>query len=335
MQRSNSTFVTIEQVGVWIEHHKWFDQNEATRIGFGKATLAQIIDKHLCGAIRFSAIVDGNRCTLDPISVGDFIFEIVWLQRAGLFHAGSRGNCEVRGRSIQVYLPDKISDLSCRSNELVCSPGQQVRVNGYHRVVRQIRVSREEAIAAWPAGPKSNAATHAVLARRNDLMDALLVAASDPSFPKSAVALFDVLRQSASSLSSLSDAELEQFISGECPRFWGWTRSYWSDPTERKKQLAHTGNPKAANYTFEEHGRLFYKWSLIEDSLLVSIAELGPLQSHGALLARVQKIVATKDSGPGRTENDRHFTRYRRFFRATAGGGIRAGATAGKQGVRR
>jgi hypothetical protein len=328
MQNVTAKFVTIEQVGVWVERRHWFDQNQATRIGFIKGTLDEIINKHLSGAIPFSAIVDGTRCTLDTETAGDFIFEIVWLQRAGLFNAGSHGNCEVRGRSIQVFLADKLTDLSCPSAEIVRCPATHTAVNGYHRAVRQIRLNREDVLRSWPPRPTTTTSTSAIPVLRDELMDALLFAASSSDFPKSPIAFFDFLRQSISSLASLSHIELEQAIARECPGFWNWVQHRWSDvgSGEKRQQFSDLGKQKAPAYIFEENNRLFYNWSLIEDSLLINMVEAGRPESHAALLLRVQDIVASKDCGPGRTENDRHFKRYERFFRATAGTGIQAGA---------
>jgi hypothetical protein len=324
MLDQNSLFVTLEQAGVWIESRKWFDHDEATRIGFARATLDEIINKHLHGAIQFSAIVDGSRCTLDAQDVGDFVFEIVWLARAGLFNVGSQGNCEVRGRSIQVFLPDKIGDLSSPSSQLVPSAAVPAGVNGYHRVIRQIRVGRQDVIKIWPARSVRYSPTTIAANNRDEVMDALLLAASNPSFPNDAASLFKVMKQTASSFSFASNIELEQFISDECPNFWAYIIDYWNNISTAKKAPVGSSKPKTTDttdYSFKEHGRLFYKWKIIEDRLLISMREAGCPESHGALHVRIQDIVSSENGGPGRTENDRHFKRYRRFFRATAGGG--------------
>jgi hypothetical protein len=326
MPSENSPFVTIEQAGIWIERRKWFDHNEATRIGFAQATLDDIIDRHLRGTIQFSAILDGSRCTLDALDVSDFVFEIIWLTRAGLFNAGSHGNCAVRGRSIQVFLPDKIVDLSCPSSELVRSAAVQAEVNGYHRVIQHIRVKRQQVIDNWSVKPIRNSSRPIVPSSRDDVIDALLLAVSDPNFPNNAVALFDMMRQAASALSSVSNTELERFISDECPDFWEFIKNHWNNIRDGKKEYSRKS--KATDYIFKEHGRFFYKWNLIEDRLLISIREVGLPESHGALLVRVQDIVSSENGGPGRTENDRHFRRYKRFFQATAGEGTRAKANA-------
>jgi hypothetical protein len=130
MHRSNTNFATIEQLGVWVECREWRKHDEATRIGFSEATLVDIIDKHLDSSIRLSAIVDGTRHVLEPEYVGDFIFDFIWLMRAGLYQMGTRGNLEIRGRSIQVFLPEKLVDLSCPSDQLVPSPNNPAGARG-------------------------------------------------------------------------------------------------------------------------------------------------------------------------------------------------------------
>jgi hypothetical protein len=327
-QTEKPAFVTIEQVSVWIERRIWLDQSQATRLGFAKDTLDNIINRHMSGVIRLSAIVDGTRCTLDAEAAGDFIFEIIWSNRAGLFSAGSHGNCEVRGRSIQVFLAEKLADLSCPSAETIRSPGTQAPVNGYHRAVRQIRLNREDVVRNWLPRPASKISTSAIPILRDELLDALLLAASSSDFPKSAIGFFDLLRQSTSSFASVSDNELEQAIASECPRFWNWLQQCWSGVSlsQVRQQSSYVGGQKAPAYTFRENNRLFYDWNLIEDTLLINTIEDGRPESHAGLLLRVQDIVASKDCGPGRTENDRHFRRYERFFRATAGTGIQSSA---------
>jgi hypothetical protein len=318
MRSGLSTFVTIEQLGVWVERREWFDQNEATQIGFSKATLDGIIEKHSSGAIHLSAIVDGSRRTLDPAEVGDFIFDVAWLHRAGLYLVGSHGNCEVRGRSIQAFLSDKIVDHSCRSDQLVYSPEQPAGDTGYHRVLRGVRVERKMAMSAWPTAPKPNGSMAVALHLRHEIMDALLMTASSAIFPKSASEICELIRLSASSLSSFSNRDLEQFISRECPRFWSWSQGCWGNAAEKEK--ASTTKPEAADYIFKKRNRLFFNWTLIEDNLLVNMAETGRPESHRALLDSIRKLISR--GGPGRTESDRRFKRYGRFFEATAGMGI-------------
>jgi hypothetical protein len=325
MQSHTTTFVTIEQAGAWVERRTWFDQNQATRLGLNKSTLDDIINKHRSGAVRFSAIVDGTRRTLDTEVIDDFIFEIVWLQTAGLFNASSQGNCKVRGRSIQVFLADKLTDLSCPSAQTVLCPVKQIPVNGYHRAVRQIQLSREDVTRTWPPRPTTNTPSPLAPIQRDDLMDALLLAASTVDFPSSAIAFFEIVRTSTSSLGSAPDIELEQVVSGECPVFWKCIQHCWSDSSaERKQRFSDFRHQEAIEFTFKENNRLFYKWDLILDGLLINMIGAGRPKSHAELLLRVQGIVASEDGGPGRTETDRHFKRFNRFFRATAGSGIQA-----------
>jgi hypothetical protein len=225
MTSSNSTYVTVEQLGAWVECREWRDQGDATRIGFSERTLAEIIDRHLSGCIHLSAIVDGTRCLLQPEAVGDFIFDSIWLIRAGLYQFGTRGNLEIRGRSIQVFLPEKLVDLSCPSDQLVPSPNNPAGERGYHRVMRNIWVSRKEATEVWPSKPQPKPSNSPLTMWRNEIMDLLLVDVACPTFKNGAAALFTTVRMAILPLSSFADAEIEQLVSTEWPRFWSWQAS--------------------------------------------------------------------------------------------------------------
>jgi hypothetical protein len=219
MTSSNSTFATLEQLGVWVERREWHNQGDATRIGFSEPTLAEIIDRHLSGCIRLSTIVDGTRSVLEPQVVGDFIFDFVWMQRAGLYLLGTRGNLEIRARSILVFLPEKLVDLSCPSDQLAPSPNEPAGVRGYHRVMRNIWISRREATDTWPPKPLIKPSNSPPAMWRNEILDLLFVDVASPIFQNSATALFTTVRKAASPLSSLADTEIEQLISTEWPRF--------------------------------------------------------------------------------------------------------------------
>ncbi len=298
MQSARANFVTIEQLGVWIERRKWFDQSHATRLGFAKATLDEIIEEHRSGSIRLSAIVDGDRSLIERESIDDYIFEITWAVRAGLFVIGSNGNCEVRGRSIQVFLPEKLVDLGCRSSELVHSPSSPEGTIGYHRVLRQMRVKRQDAARTWPASRKPEAVQTAIQALRDQIVDVLLLTAGLPNFPTNSIALFDIIRQ-ASSLSSLSNAELEQFISITFPKFWSLSEHRWKKVGEKE-----TGHPcqqqgVITSYSFKRNGRLSYDWPAIEDALLVDLLSLGLPPSHGYSQAAYRISFWMKVVAPG------------------------------------
>jgi hypothetical protein len=320
MRRLNSIYVTIEQLGVWVERRDWLDQENATGIGFSETTLAEIIDNHISERIHLSAIVDGTRRVLEPEALDDFIFDFVWLKRAGLYRVGSRGNVQIRGRSIQVFLPEKLIDLTCPSDELVPAPSEPAGVKGYHRVMKHIRIPKKEAIENWPANPRLDPFATVIAQWRNDILDSLLVNAASPALQKSANTFFTLVRDAALPLSSLSEAEIEQFASTEWPRFWLWLKYRWSGGGEGKASGSRHEIPEAIEYTFERAGQLRYNWCAIEDSLLVSVGEEGLPASHGLLAKRLQKIVSRTNGGPGRTDIDRHFKRYPRFSAGTKGG---------------
>jgi hypothetical protein len=227
---------------------------------------------------------------------------------------GSSGNCEVRGRSIQAFLADKIVDHSCRSDQLVYSPEQPAGRTGYHRVLRGVRVERKMAMAAWPTAPRPNGSMAVAPHLRDEIMDAILRTASSTIFPQNATEICEQVRLSASSLSLLSNTDLEQFISRECPRFWSWSQGCWGNAAEKEK--ASASKPQAADYILKKRNRVFSNWSLIEDNLLVNMAETGRPESHRALLDGIRQLISR--GGPGRTESDRRFKRYSRFFEATA-----------------
>jgi hypothetical protein len=311
MPSAHANFVTVEQLGVWIERREWLDQTDATRVGFARATLNEILEKHCLGAIQFSAIVDGDRALIEHASIDDYIFEITWSVRAGLFLAGSQGNCEVRGRSIQVFLPEKLADLGWRSSELVHSPTLPEGAIGYHRVVRQIRVSQQQAVTTWPF------AAFPADAFRDQIVDLLLLVAGRPDFPTSSADLFDVVR-AAPLLMALSNADLERFISTNFPHFWSSLEFRWEHgPEKAAKFLDH--KRERPTYGYKQKDRLFYDWPAIEDDLLVELLRQGLPLSHGALAKMVQNLVLNEQAGPTRSENDRHFKRYIGFYAGTAG----------------
>ena len=312
MQRAPAKFVTVEQLGVWIERREWFDQARATRMGFANATLNEIIEKHRSGAIQFSAIVDGERGQIDDQSIDDYVFETTWARRASLLMVGSGGNCEVRGRSIQVFLPEKLADHSRRSSELVHSPALPEGTVGYHRVVRNIRVNQHSAMRIWP-----HAASPAD-AFRDQIVDLLLLTAGTPNFPTNSVALFEIVR-TGPLLSAVSNTDLEQFIAANFPRFSSALECRWAMSVDKAVKYSDDKLSETIAYSAHRNGRPHYDWVAIEDALLVRLLSQGLPRSHGSLARQLQDIVRNGKAGPGRTDTDKHFARYPGFFTATEG----------------
>jgi hypothetical protein len=145
-------FVSIEELCAWIESGVWHSFRESTLVGFSPETISEVLAKHSEEKITLVGLVDGERQSLHADVENDFRFEIVWQRVAGAYLIGSRGNCLVRGCSRHVFRPEILRDLSC-PNEMGWQTPSSIAgastVLGYHRVISNIRIKKEEASANW------------------------------------------------------------------------------------------------------------------------------------------------------------------------------------------
>jgi hypothetical protein len=152
---SRQEFVSIEELCAWIESGVWRSFRDSTFVGFSLETLSEVLAKHSEERIRLSGLVDGVRQPLHPDVENDFQFEIVWECVADAYLVGSRGNCVIRGHSRHVFRPEKLADLSCRDNMGWQTPSPTAEggtVHGFHCVISNIRIKKQEAYANWHSG---------------------------------------------------------------------------------------------------------------------------------------------------------------------------------------
>jgi hypothetical protein len=306
--KASSEVVSVEQLCVWRETGEWVDHSEAILISFSAATVEEVLSKHTAENIHIEGQLDGGPPEiLPPRILRSYGYEIVWQQLAGSFLIGSRGTCSVRLFSYARLRGDALNNLDRPANGATTSPDGAM-VPGYHCLVTDLCLKRQEAVTTWSATiaasvPASDAArtTNEGLTKR--VIDELLCLHLGGPLK---YALNDYVDLIGHVDDDLTEELVVAALRNECLRF---------------NQELVTGSPQPwslgrTSYITRVGKKHTVQWSTVVESLLLHLRFDSPaLHSWAALYRLIQQIV-----GDGQTPTDKaikvHFrSNYPKFFK--------------------
>jgi hypothetical protein len=301
--KADSAVVSIEQVCVWRETSRWMDHARAILVGFSAVTIEEVLSKHTAGNIHLEGQIDGAPSEPLPALVSrSYGFELIWQQLASSYLAGSRGTCSLRLFSYARFRGDALDNLDRPANGGTPSPDGTI-VSGYHRLITDICLRRQEALGAWDEATTSGVAVeHSIAKLHMQVIDELLCLHLGGPIKKTLDEYIDLVGRTDD---DLTEKIVESALRKESPRL--------------HEELL-TGRPQSwsfgrASYIQKIGKKHTVHWSPLVESLLLRMRHDSPhFGSWAALYRGIREVV-----GGGRNPTDKaikiHFkNNYPNFF---------------------
>jgi hypothetical protein len=299
--KANSEVVSVEQLCVWRETGRWVDHAEAILIGFSDATVEEIFSKHTAEHIHLEGQIDGSLTeALPPRLLRSYGYEIIWRQLAGSYLVGSRGTCALRLFSYDRFRGDALHNLDRPANGGTPSPDGTI-VSGYHRLITDICLRRQDAVKAWDT---NDAGDRKALAREKmdpRVIDELLCLHLGGPLKKSLGEYVDLI---GSTNIDLADEAIETVLRKQCPLL--------HDELVTRRPQRQTFD--RTSY-IKPGKKISVQWSPIVETLLFRMRHDSPaLESWASLYRVIREIVGGGENPTDKAIKDHFKKNYPKFF---------------------
>jgi hypothetical protein len=158
--RAPAELWSLQQAIIWIETSAGVPEHPIQR-GITPATVQELHKALKAGMITASGCVDGGeRRDIAPGEWNDYRLELKHTMFAGHYFMGSAGTPIIAVLSIRSFRTAALNYHGYPSGERIPSASGQDGEPGYHRVITDVLLSREQVVRQWPsaggAAPMSN-----------------------------------------------------------------------------------------------------------------------------------------------------------------------------------
>lgn len=306
MLKANSEVVSVEQLCVWRENGEWVDHGKAILIGFSNVTVEEVFSKHTVENVHLEGQIDGAPTEiLPPRILRSYGYEIIWRQLAGSFLAGSRGTCSLRLFSHHRVRGDVLANLERPADGGTRSP-EGTFMPGYHRLITDIYLRRQEALTTWnataSAGAVQGAAPMADERLTKRVVDELLCLHLGGPVKKRLDDYIDLVSRSGD---DFTEDVIQAALRKECPRFHQELVTGLPQP----RSLGRT------SYITKAGKKHSVRWSTVVESLLLRMRCDSPALGSCAALYRVIRDIVDGGQTPTDKAIKGHFKKnYLKFF---------------------